>query len=103
MKAWIFGLVLMTSVSAFANQHHVIDTLGSSKKGQFVALEEYGYNPNSRQFYVKIQILNAWKNEYVSNPIEIKIPAQNKLTLKEARAKAKRLAQADLIKYKIES
>ena len=103
MKALIIGLILVSSASAFASQHHVVDTLGTSSKGQFVALEEYGYNPTERNFYVKIQILNAWKNTYVSAPIEIKLPAQNDLSLTEARARAKRLAHDDLIKFKIES
>jgi predicted secreted protein len=103
MKALIAGLFLMLSASAFASQHHMIDTLGSSGKGQFVAIEEYGYNPTERQFYVKIQIMNAWKNEYVSKPIEIKLPAQNQLTLEEARARARRLAQDDLVKFNIQS
>ncbi len=103
MKALILGLFLMISASAFASQHHVIDTLGSSSKGQFVAVEEYGYHPAERQYYVKIQIMNAWKNEYVSKPIEIKLPAAGQFGLDEARARAKRLAQDDLIKFNIQS
>ena len=103
MKAVLIGLILMIPASAFASQHHVIDTLGTSSKGQFVALEEYGYNPAERQFYVKIQIMNAWKNEYVSKPIEIKLPAAGQFGLNEARARAKRLAKDDLIKFNIES
>lgn len=103
MKAFILGLFLMMATSAFASQHHMIDTLGSSSKGQFVALEEYGYNPTQRHFYVKIQIMNVWKNEYVSKPIEIKYPAQNQSGLDEARARARRLAKDDLDRFNIQS
>lgn len=103
MKALMVGLFLVMASSAFASQHHMVDTLGSSSKGQFVAVEEYGYNPTERQFYVKIQIMNAWKNEYVTKPIEIKLPAQNQLSLEEARARAKRLAHDDLVKFNINS
>lgn len=103
MKALILGTLLSISATAFANQHHVIDMLGSSGKGQFIALEEYGYHPIEREFYVKIQIMNAWKNKYVTKPIEIKLPAQNQMSLEDAREKAKRLAQDDLIRFKIQS
>ncbi len=103
MKALLLGFLLSISASAFANQHHVIDMLGSSAKGQFIALEEYGYHPIEREFYVKIQIMNAWKNTYVSKPIEIKLPAQNQLRLDDAREKARALAQDDLMKFNIQS
>jgi predicted secreted protein len=87
----------------FASQHQMIDTLGSSAKGQFVALEEYGYEPQKHAYYVKIKIINVWKNVYVGEGFEVEAPAKSPIFLEKAREKARLLAQDELGKFGISS
>jgi predicted secreted protein len=97
----ILVICLMMSHLALASSRQVIDTLGISPKGQFIALEEYGYKVEKRSFYVTIKILNVWKKEYVGKPIWVEIPALRPQYLTEARAKAKLLAQDELKRFQI--
>lgn len=94
-------LALFWGVQAFGSEHQVIDTLGASAKGQFVALEEYGYRRDRHIFYVTIKIINVWTNEYVSPGVNVEYPAYKTDHLIEARAKARFAAQDELLKYKI--
>lgn len=96
-----FVLFLLTSFSSFAGQHNKIDTLGYSKAGQYVALEEYGYKKNTHTYFVSIKIINVWTKEYVGTAVEVEEPAHSPLKLSEARAKARRLASEDLKRFKI--
>lgn len=96
-----FVLFLLTSFASFAGQHNKIDTLGYSKAGQFVALEEYGYKKNTHSYFVNIRIINVWTKEYVGTAVEVEEPALGPLKLAEARARAKSLASGDLKRYKI--
>lgn len=96
----IFILFLVFSLSAFANQN-TIDTLGTSKAGQYVALEEYGYQKLTHSYFVTIKIINVWTKEYVGTAVEVEIPAETPLKLSEARARAKSLAMEDLKRFKI--
>lgn len=96
-----FVLFLGISSGAFANQHNKIDTLGMSKAGQFVALEEYGYKPNSHSYFVTIKIMNVWTKEYVGSTVEVEASAFKTENLNQAREKAKKLASEDLKKFKI--
>lgn len=96
-----FVLLLGFATQAFANQHNKIDTLGMSKAGQFVALEEYGYKPNTKSYFVTIKIINVWTSEYVGSTVEVETPAYKPQNLNQARLKAKRLASEDLKKFKI--
>lgn len=83
----------------FASKHHMIDTLGTSKKGQFVAVEEYGYNKARHSYYVNIRIINVWKSEDVIQPITVEEPALKPGGLQRAREKARNLSQEFLSKY----
>jgi predicted secreted protein len=96
-------LVLIVFISGFAaaSHHQVIDTLGRSPKGQYVALEEYGYKQDKHSYYVTIKIMNVWIKEYVGAPIQVEIPAHNPQFLNKAREKAKMLAQEELKRFQI--
>jgi len=89
-------------LQARAAQHQKIDTLGASPKGQFIAVEEYGYQPDNKSFYVTIKILNIWRKEYVGEPVKVEMPAKGNI-LKDARQKAKEMAQEILKSYNIVS
>jgi predicted secreted protein len=97
----IFVLLLGKSTHAFAKQHNKIDTLGMSKAGQFVALEEYGYKANTHSYFVTIKIINVWTKEYVGSTVEVEEPALRPISLNQAREKAKKLASDDLKRFKI--
>jgi predicted secreted protein len=96
-----FVLFLSFATQVFANQHNKIDTLGMSKAGQFVALEEYGYKAQTHSYFVTIKILNVWTKEYVGSTVEVEEPAKRPLSLNQAREKAKQLASDDLKRFKI--
>lgn len=96
-----FVLLLGMATQAFGNQHNKIDTLGMSKAGQFVALEEYGYKPNTHSYFVVIKIMNVWTKEYVGSTVEVEESAFRIQNLNQARQKAKKLASDDLKRFKI--
>lgn len=79
----------------------MIDTLGSSPAGQFVALEEYGYKSQTHTYYVSIKVLNVWTKEYVGEKIDVELPAHRPHYLVKAREKAKVLAEEELKRFKI--
>lgn len=91
---FIFGLAF--SSMAISSEHQVIDTLGVSPKGQFVALEEYGYKAEKHSYYVKIKFMNVWKKTYVGDSIEVEMPAHRPNFLEKARTKARLLAKDQL-------
>lgn len=91
----------MVSLLSFGSEHQMIDTLGVSSKGQFVALEEYGYKSQNHSYYVKISVMNVWTKQYVGNPILVELPAHRPNYLIKARARAKVLAQDILKRFKI--
>jgi predicted secreted protein len=102
MKVILFSLFFMLfSGGVFASQHQYMGSIGTSSKGQFVAVEEYGYRPESHSYYVTIRIINVWTSEDVGSLIEVKTPAKDKRFLDQARMKAKTMAQAQMTKYKI--
>lgn len=84
-----------------AGEHQMIDTLGTSKKGQFVALEEYGYRSQSHSYYVNIKVMNVWTKQYVGSPIQVELPAHRPHYLDKARARAKYLATDVLKRFQI--
>lgn len=81
----------------------MIDTLGSSSKGQFVALEEYGYKSQTHTYYVRVKIMNVWKKQYVGKSIEVELPAHRPVFLEKARIRARYLANEELKKFQIKS
>lgn len=95
MKIWIFTLIFISS-TASAVVHHKVDTLGSSAKGQYIALEEYGQRPDKKAYFVEIKILNLWKKQFVGDVIRVETPAHSKKQLLESRMKAKKLAEGQL-------
>ena len=84
-----------------ASEHQMIDTLGVSPKGQYVALEEYGYKNLNHSYYVRIKIMNVWKKEYVGKFVDVELPADRPDFLKKARSKARILALEELRKFDI--
>lgn len=100
LKIIFVMLTLMFQLMAFAGEHHKINALGVSKKGQYVALEEYGYTPHKNTYFVQIKIMNVWKKEYVGMSYEVEVPAVGS-NLKEARAKAKNMAKSELERFNI--
>lgn len=100
MKLLIASICLVSSLT-WASPHQVIDTLGASPKGQYVALEEYGYKLEKHSYYVTIRIMNVWTKEYVGKPVLVELPAIRPKYLKEARLKAKILAQDELKRFQI--
>ncbi len=100
-KLIIFMAFVIVTLSAKASEHQMIDTLGASPKGQFVALEEYGYKSMNHSYYVKIKVMNVWTKRYVGKEIEVELPAHRPVYLKKARQKARVLAQEELHKFHI--
>lgn len=101
MFAKFIIFLILTSGVAFSSEHQMIDTLGSSPKGQFVALEEYGYKSNKHAYYVTIKIMNVWTKKYVGSTIKVERPAHRPIFLKKAREEAKLLAKEELEKFSI--
>lgn len=101
IKYLILMTILTISSLCLGSEHQVIDTLGTSKKGQFVALEEYGYKSQNHSYYVRIKVMNVWKKEYVGNTIEVELPAHRPNYLNKARTRAKMLALEELQKFSI--
>lgn len=96
-------LIFLWQMPAFAASHQKIDTLGMSPKGQFVAMEEYGYQPDKHSYFVTIRIINVWTKEFVGQTIQVELPVSRKTFLLDARKKAKDLAQEILKTYNIVS
>ena len=100
-KVIVFIAFVMIAMTSKASEHQMIDTLGASPKGQFVALEEYGYKSTSHSYYVRIKVMNVWKKEYVGKEIEVELPAHRPVYLMKARQRAKVLAKEELKKFQI--
>jgi len=102
MKFTLFTVfMLLFSVAAIASQHQHMGSIGASAKGQFVALEEYGYRAESHTYYVTIRIINVWTSEDVGSIVEVESTAKETRFLQQARSKAKNLAKVQMDKYKI--
>jgi predicted secreted protein len=76
--------------------------IGASPKGQYVAIEEFGYNAGHRTYFSRIKFINVWKNTYAAPPIEIEINARRPSDLNEVREQALQNAAENLAKYNIE-
>jgi predicted secreted protein len=101
MKKLLALFILVTATLSFAREHQVIDTLGASKKGQYVALEEYGYEHRSHTYYVRISVINVWTSEYVGRSVDVALPARGPGELKKARSRARQLVQGELTRFGI--
>lgn len=100
MMKW-FLIFLLSLPVAFASEHYVINTLGASKKGQFVALEEYGYHTERHTYFVTIRIMNVWTKEYVGRSFKVEIPAHRPIFLEKARHEARARADSELRRFNI--
>lgn len=100
MKVFLI-ITLLLFGQAWAVNKQKIDVLGTSPKGQYVAVEEYGYLPSTHMYFVTIRVMNVWKKVYVGDKIQVELPAARPFVLKKARAEAKELAQSTFKKYKI--
>jgi predicted secreted protein len=102
MVKWLVVIfILGLSGLTLASEHQIIDTLGVSGKGQFVAIEEYGYKSHGHTYYVKIKVMNVWKKEYVGSPVEVELPAHRPSSLNKARSEARAKAQDQLSRFGI--
>lgn len=101
MVKWMMLFALTFTSLAFGSEHQMIDTLGVSKKGQFVALEEYGYRSQNHSYYVNIKVMNVWTKKYVGQTIHVELPAHRPHFLEKARARAKYLANDILKRFDI--
>ncbi len=81
----------------------MIDTLGASPKGQYVALEQYEYKATNHSYYVRIQVMNVWTKKYVGKTFEVEMPASRREDLEKARILARSLAFEELRKFDIRS
>ncbi len=95
----VIGFLLTTPL--WARSVQVINALGASPKGQYVAIEEYGYNSGQKTYYSRIKFMNVWKNQYVAPPVEIEEGAVRPSDLARVRDAAKAQASQVLEKLKI--
>ncbi|HLT21829.1 MAG TPA: hypothetical protein VKZ84_00225 [Bacteriovoracaceae bacterium] len=95
MRFYLFFFLFFSS-TAWGIVHHKVDSLGYSAKGQYIALEEYGYRPDKKAYFVEIKILNLWKKKFVGDVIRVESPAYSDKHLKESRMRAKKLAEGQL-------
>ena len=77
-----------------------IKALGASPKGQYIAIEEFGYKRGKARAYSKIRVMNVWKNQYIGKPISV-IATDEDDKLQDIRDKARNLASKRLLKYDI--
>lgn len=78
-----------------------IAAIGSSPKGQFVAIEEFGYNQGLKTYYSRIRFMNLWKKEYAGPVVEVEQGARHPDDLERVREKAKRSAEPHFEKFNI--
>lgn len=102
MKKLILVFFILGAFSASATNLIRVKTLGKSPKGQFIALEEFGFKNNAKVPFSKIRVINVWKNKYVTKTIYVTDP-QNQMKLEQVRAKAKKLAKKQLKAFNISS
>ena len=97
----ITALFISTAANqAVANTMVRVKAIGSSPRGQFVAIEEFGYKDQRKKPYSKIRIMNVWKNKYVGIPVNV-ISHDDKMELNQVRAKAKNMAEKKLKRFNI--
>lgn len=93
----------LVSTMVQASEHQIIDVLGVSPKGQYVAVEEYGYRSQNHTYYVSVKVMNVWTKEYVGEKVEVIQPAHRPHYLDKARAEAKTQAHEQLKRFNISS
>ena len=96
----IFTLSLFLNI-AWAKSTVSVRPIGASPKGQFVAIEEYGYINSSKVPFSKIKIMNVWKQRYVGPIIIVNGNIKQTSNLSKVRAQAIKKAYRSLKKYNI--
>ena len=97
----IFVLILGLTQLAIGSERQMINPIGVSAKGQFVAFEEYSFVPLKKTYAVSIRIMNVWTKEFVGQKIYLEYPARRPYSLKSAREKARLDAREELLKFNI--
>ncbi|MGK0366955.1 MAG: hypothetical protein ACI9QD_000086 [Thermoproteota archaeon] len=102
----ILGLSLFMCIGdASAVSITQITPVGSSGKGQFIALEEAKVTKGDNKLQMKLRILNAWKNKYVGKALSLEKGFTNESELNSlksiTRSELKELAQKKLDRYGI--
>jgi hypothetical protein len=100
MKFLLFSFLLSSTLFAVIPTT-VVGPLGSSGKGQFVAIEEYEINSKTQSINYKIKILNAWKNKYVGKSISYIRSYKDQESLKQLRDEAAVKASPKFSRYGI--
>ncbi len=77
-----------------------VKSIGASPRGQFVAIEEFGYKKNRELPFSRIRVMNVWKNKYIGDPIDV-IGTQEGSELRKVREQAKKRAAEQFKKFNI--
>lgn len=103
MKLILVVIVAIITSNAFASNRQMINALGASSKGQYVAVEEYGFNSSNGTFYSRIRLMNVWKKDARNGQIvsETTKPAHAESDLQAARDEARAKAAEKLKKFNI--
>jgi len=102
MKPILLVLFMLVPTLAFsAKQRRMFNSLGSSPKGQYVAIEEYGFDASRGMYFSRIKLMNVWKKQYVGAAIEVERAAKLPLDLDEVRRAARIGASEQLERYQI--
>ena len=100
----VFGLTLAFAKDEFLESRKIagslikVQSLGSSYKGKYIAVEEYGYRSNNVP-YARIRVIDVWKDKEMLE-VEVK-PENSNYSLSQIRERNRREARKKVKKYKI--
>lgn len=100
-KLLILNFILINIT--YAKSTVTVRSIGASPKGQYVAIEEYGFLNSSKVPFSKIKIMNVWKQKYVGRDITVSGNRKQISNLSKIRARAIKKASKSLQKYRISS
>jgi predicted secreted protein len=100
IKLMVFSFFCFMSAMSLGSPVR-IEAIGASPKGQYVAIEEYGFNQGLNTFYSRIRLMNLWKNQDAAPLIEIEKKARHPDDLIRIREEARLQATQQLEKYNI--
>lgn len=95
----LFLLITIPSVAS-AGDYAELEYIGVSKDGKYMAFEEYGTQDGSGFAYSNVYFVEIETNKYAAKPIRMVIQDE-KISLEEIRAKAKKSATKNLKKLGI--
>jgi predicted secreted protein len=102
MNKFFLAFAVFISVQALAVSNvHLVRALGTSAKGQFIAIEEYGHNPGMKTTYSRIKFMNMWNKNQHGPVVEIEEAGSSDKDLSKVRSKARGEAAQYFEKYKI--